>query len=67
MLRDLINHDPLPSVRKKKLIRPSASYVIVFKDPPLPYSREIVRVISENGVQVHHVRYTARFYFRETL
>lgn len=57
MLRDLINHDPLPSVRKKKLIRPSASYVIVFKDPPVlsHIAGKLCAVISENGVQVHHV------------
>lgn len=74
MLRDLINHDPLPSVRKKKkkkLIRASH----VFKDPPVfPHiGGKLCALTSENGtVQVHYVRRNTvhslahRFCFRET-
>lgn len=58
MLRDLINHDSFPSVRKKKkkkLIRASH----VFKDPPVfPHiGGKLCALTSENGtVQVHYVR-----------
>lgn len=58
MLRDLINHDSLPSVlkkKKKKLIRASH----VFKDPPVfPHiGGKLCALTSENGtVQVHYVR-----------
>lgn len=74
MLRDLINHDSLPSVRKKKkkkLIRASH----VFKDPPVfPHiGGKLCALTSENGtVQVHYVRRNTvhslahRFCFRET-